>query len=100
VATGDGIFRHTPEGPYGKAAHDGFLATEPSQRRNGFAHLLLARIILACYEEYSAELVHTGVRADNIPSQGVCQNCGLEDSGMYLLGVRYPQKFEQAEFTR
>jgi RimJ/RimL family protein N-acetyltransferase len=100
VATGTGIFRHNPEGSYGKAAHVGFLATEPSQRGKGFARLLLARIILASYEEYAAELVHTGVRSDNIPSQRVCRNCGLEDSGMYFLGVVYPQKIEQAEFTR
>lgn len=100
VATGVGIFRHNPEGSYGKAAHVGFLATEPSQRGKGFARLLLARIILACFEEYEAELVHTGVRPDNVPSQRVCRKCGLEDSGMYFLGVTNPQTVEQAEFTR
>jgi RimJ/RimL family protein N-acetyltransferase len=100
VATGVGIFRHNPEGFYRKAAHVGFLATEPSQRGKGFASLLLARIILASYEEYAAELVHTGVRSDNIPSQRVCRNCGLKDSGMYFLGVAFPQIIEQAEFTR
>jgi predicted acetyltransferase len=100
VATGVGIFRHNPEGSYRKAAHVGFLATEPSQRGKGFARLLLARIILASYEEYAAELVHTGVRSENIPSQRVCRNCGLEDSGMYFLGVAYPQIIKQAEFTR
>jgi len=61
---------------------------------------MLARTILASYEELAAEMVHTGVRPDNIPSQRVCQNCGLEDSGMYFLGVIYPQIMEQAEFTR
>ncbi|UCG23945.1 MAG: GNAT family N-acetyltransferase [Chloroflexota bacterium] len=100
VATGVSIFRHNPEGPYGKAAHVGFLATEPSQRGKGFAQLLLARIILASYQENSAELLHTGVRAENIPSQRVCQSCGLEDSGMYFLGVAHPQKLERAQFTR
>ena len=100
MATGVGIFRHNPEGSYRKAAHVGFLATEQSQRGKGFARLLLARIILASYEEYAAELVHTGVRSENIPSQRVCRNCGLEDSGMYFLGVAYPQIIKQAEFTR
>ena len=100
VATGVGIFRHNPEGSYRKAAHVGFLATEPSQRGKGFARLLLARIILASYEEFAAELVHTGVRSDNIPSQRVCWNCGLDDSGMYFLGAAYPQIIDQAEFTR
>ncbi len=100
VATGVGIFRHNPEGFYRKAAHVGFLATEPGQRGKGFARLLLARIILASYEEYAAELVYTGVRSDNIPSQRVCQDCGLEDSGMYFLGVTNPQIMEGAEFTR
>ena len=100
MATGVGIFRHNPGGFYGKAAHVGFLATESSQRGNGFARLLLARIILASYEEYAAELVHTGVRSENIPSQRVCQNCGLEDSGMYCLGVTNPQIMKGAEFTR
>ena len=100
VATGAGIFRHNPESPYGKAAHVGLLATEQSHRGKGFARLLLARIILACYDEFAAELVHTGVRADNIPSQRVCLDCGLEDSEMYFVGVFYPQIMEQAEFTR
>lgn len=100
AATGVSIFRHHPKGPYGKAAHVGFLATEPSQRGKGFARLLLARIILASYQEYEAELVHTGVRADNVPSQRVCQSCGLADSGMFFLGVAYPQLLERAEFTR
>lgn len=100
AATGAGIMRHNPTGPYGKAAHVGFLATEPSHRGQGFARLLLARIILACYEEFAAELAHTGVRADNIPSQRVCQRCGLEDSGTYFLGVVHPQAMGQAQFTR
>jgi len=99
VATGVGLFRHNPEGSYGKAAHVGFLATKPSHRGKGFARLLLARIILASYQEYSAELLHTGVRAENTPSQRVCQNCGLEDSGMYFLGVASPQILERARFT-
>jgi RimJ/RimL family protein N-acetyltransferase len=100
VATGAGIFRHNPAGPYGKAAHVGLLATEQSHRGKGFARLLLARIILACYDEFGAEFVHTGVRTDNIPSQRVCSDCGLADSGMYFVGVFYPQIMEQAEFTR
>jgi predicted acetyltransferase len=100
VATGVGIFRHNPEGSYGKAAHVGFLATDPNQRRKGFARLLLARIILASYQEYGAELLHTGVREDNIPSQRVCRNCGLEDSGMYFLGVVYPPALKREAFTR
>lgn len=100
VATGAGIFRHNPDSPYGKAAHIGFLATEPSLRGKGFGRLLLARIILACYEEHAAELVHTGVRTDNIPSHRVCRICGLEDSGMYMLGASYPQIINVTEFTR
>jgi len=100
AATGAGVFRHNSESDYEKAAHVGFLATEPSQRGKGLARLLLARVILACYEELAAELVHTGVRADNIPSQRVCRDCGLEDSGRFALGVISPQVMEQAEFTR
>lgn len=99
VATGASIFRHNPDGVYGKAAHVGFLATENGHRGKGLARLLLARVILASYEKFSAELVHTGVRPDNIPSQRVCQSCGLEDSGMYCLGVIYPQIMEQDRFT-
>ncbi|HSG18144.1 MAG TPA: GNAT family N-acetyltransferase [Anaerolineae bacterium] len=100
VATGVGIFRHNPEGSYGKAAHVGFLATESGQRRKGLARLLLARIILAGYQEYAAEFLYTGVRADNVPSQRVCRSCGLEDSSMYFLGVIYPPMLERVEFTR
>ena len=100
VATGAGIFRHNPQGPFGKAVHVGFLATEPGQRGKGFASLLLAQILLACFQEYAAVLAHTGVRAENIPSQRVCQRCGLQDSGTYFLGVMYPLGDKQAEFTR
>ena len=100
VAVGAGLFRHNPEGAYGKAAHVGFLATEPSQRGNGFGRLLLARIILACYQESGAEFVYTGVRADNAPSQRVCRKCGLEDSGNFFVGVVYPEMVKQGDVTR
>lgn len=100
VATGASIFRHNPAGAYGKAAHVGCLATDPSQRRQGLAQLLLARISLASYEEYGADLLHTGVRAANEPSQRVCHNCGLADSGMLFLGVSYPPLLEGGRFTR
>lgn len=100
MATGAGIFRHNPEGPYRKAAHVGFLATEPGQRGKGFGRLLLARIILACYQEYAADFLYTGVRADNLPSQRVCQKCGLEVSDMSFLGVVYPPMLERGQFTR
>lgn len=99
VATGVSIFRHNPEGILGKTAHVGFLATEPGQRGQGFARLLLARIILASFEEMAAEMVYTGVRPDNVPSQRVCRICGLEKSGMYMLGAIAPQ-MGQGEFTR
>ena len=46
------------------------------------------------------ELIHTGVCADNIPSQQVCRNCGLEVSGMYFLGVANPPVLEREAFTR
>lgn len=62
--------------------------------------MLLARIIVASYQEDGAELVHTGVRADNVPSLRVCRNCGLEDSGMYFVGAEYPQEVGQVDFTR
>jgi RimJ/RimL family protein N-acetyltransferase len=100
VATGAAVFRHNPAGRYRKAAHVGFLATEPSQRGRGFGRLLLARIILACHEEHKAEPVYTGVRADNVPSQRVCQSCGLVDRGLHFVGASYPQTMGYAEFTR
>jgi RimJ/RimL family protein N-acetyltransferase len=100
LATGVTVMRHNPNGSNGKAAHVGFLATDPAQRGQGFAQLLLARVILASFEAFAAEFVYTGVRADNAPSQRVCRACGLEDSGMVCLGAAYPPAFEQAEFTR
>jgi hypothetical protein len=100
VATGADVFRHNPVGSYSKAVHVGFLVTEPSQRGKGFAQLLLARIILACTQEYAAELLYTGVRPHKSISQWVCRNCGLDDSDMYFLGVSSPQLVKQGEFTR
>lgn len=100
VATGVSIFRHNPTGPYAKAAHVGFLATEPAERGQGFAQLLLARINLASIEERGASLLHTGVRAANEVSQHVCRQCGLEDSGRFFLGVVYPPVLQREAFTR
>lgn len=100
LAVGGGIFRHNPKGPYGKWAHVGFLATDRDHRGQGLARLLLARIIVACYEEYGAETVHTGVRSQNVPSQIVCRACGLQNSGMYFVAVAYPPLLGGAQFTR
>jgi len=99
VATGVGIFRHNPVGPFGKAVHVGSLATDPDHRGQGLARLLLATINLACYREQAAELLYTGVRAENTPSLRVCRDCGLYDSGMHLLGVVYPPMLGRTHFT-
>lgn len=100
VATGASVFRHNPAGPYRKAAHVGYLATEPGYRGQGLAQLLLARVSLASFNDYGANMLHTGVRADNNPSQRVCHNCGLHDSGMFFVGVAYPPMLEGGSFTR
>ena len=100
VASGASLFRHSPAGPNGKAAHVGYLATEPSYRGQGLAQLLLARVSLASFEEYGASMLHTGVRAANKPSQRVCHNCGLHDSGTFFVGVAYPPLLEGGSLTR
>lgn len=100
VAAGASVFRHNPNGPISKAAHVGYLATDLNHRGKSFAKLLLARVILASFEEFGAELVHTGVKADNVPSHRVCRSCGLNRSSMYYLGASYSNKFDGVEFTR
>lgn len=99
AAVGAGILRHSPAGPNGKAAHVGFLATEPDERGQGLARLLLARIIIACIQEHGAQLAHTGVRAENVASMHVCQDCGLEESGTYFMALVYPPVLKQEHFT-
>lgn len=99
VSVGAGIFRHSPAGPNSKAAHVGFLATDPDQRGQGLARLLLAHVIIACKQEYGAEFVHTGVRAENATSTHVCRDCGLEDSGTYFTAVVYPPVLKREHFT-
>lgn len=99
AAVGAGVFRHSPAGPNARAAHVGFLATDPDQRGQGLARLLLARIIIACRQEYGAEFVHSGVRAENVASMHVCRDCGLEDSGTYFTGVVYPPVLKREHFT-
>jgi GNAT superfamily N-acetyltransferase len=99
AAVGAGIFRHSAAGPNGKAAHVGFLGTDPGERGQGLARLLLARIILACSQEYGADKVHTGVRAENVASQHVCRDCGLEDSGTFFTAVFYPPVLRREHLT-
>ena len=99
VAAGLGTLRHSAQGPFRKAAHVGYLATDPAQRGQGLARLLLAHVMLACMDEFGAELSHTGVRAENVASQKVCHDCGLEESGLTMMGAAYPPLLGRKRFT-
>ena len=101
AATAIGVLRHHPKGRYGKAAHVGFLATRPEHRRKGLARVALAKVNHTLITEYGIELMHTGVKADNVASKKTCEACGLKFDGQtYLLAIFQKKITGGGQFTR
>lgn len=99
VAVGAAVASHHREGPIRRGVHIGFLSTAEAERGRGLARVLLARLIVAAFDELGAALVRTGVPPDNTATQRVCRSCGLADSERVVLAVM-DSSFGEGAFTR
>jgi predicted acetyltransferase len=101
AATALGVLRHHPKGQYQKAAHVGYLATKPEHRRKGLAKIALAKVNQMLIKKHGVELMHTGIKVDNVASKRTCEVCGLDfDGETYLLDVFQKKITGEEQYTR
>lgn len=77
VATASSYMIHHPSSPRAKDAFWGMLATREDRRGERIALLLGAQAIIHLWERHGARGFMTGVRADNSPSQALCNKLGV-----------------------
>lgn len=80
VASASSFFIHHPESPHATDVFWGALATRKDRRGEMIALLLGAKAIVHMWENEGARGFMTGVRADNLSSQALCNKLGVTDS--------------------
>jgi Acetyltransferase (GNAT) family len=80
VATASSYMIHHPSSPRAKDAFWGMLATREDRRGERIALLLGAQAIIHMWDRHGARGFMTGVRADNSPSQALCNKLGVSAS--------------------
>jgi Acetyltransferase (GNAT) family len=80
VATASSYMIHHPSSPRAKDAFWGMLATREDRRGERIALLLGAQAIVHMWEVHGARGFMTGVRADNLSSQALCNKLGVTAS--------------------
>lgn len=80
VATASSYMIHHASSPRAKDAFWGMLATREDRRGEGIALLLGAQAIVHMWECHGARGFMTGVRADNLSSQALCNKLGVTAS--------------------
>ncbi len=91
--------RHAQTSSYSKHFFAGMVGIAPEYRRLGLGTLALSRVIEESYMRYEVTNIHAAVKADNLPSNGMCNRCGLHYRGRHLAVILNPGAFEGA-FTR
>ena len=77
VATASSYMIHHPSSPRATDAFWGMLATREDRRGERIALLLGAEAIIHMWERHGARGFMTGVRANNAPSQALCNKLGV-----------------------
>jgi hypothetical protein len=80
VATASSYMIHHPSSPRAKDAFWGMLATREDRRGEKIALLLGAQAIIHMWNRHGARGFMTGVRADNLSSQALCNKLGVAAS--------------------
>lgn len=80
VATASSYMIHHQSSPRAKDAFWGMLATREDRRGERIALLLGAQAIIHMWERHGARGFMTGVRADNLSSQALCNKLGVTAS--------------------
>ncbi len=99
VVTAYSTNRHGQLGRFAHHFFTGMIAVDPKFRGRGLGSLALARVIEQTYDIFDVANVHAGVKADNGPSNGMCNRCGLQYQGRHITIVTNPNVFKGA-FTR
>ena len=80
VATASSFMNHHRASPHASDAFWGMLATRQDRRGEKIALLLGARAIVHMWERHGARGFITGVRADNLSSQALCNKLGVRST--------------------
>lgn len=86
VATASSYMIHHPSSPRARDAFWGMLATREDRRGERIALLLGAQAIIHMWERHGARGFMTGVRADNSPSQALCNKLRVSATSWIYAG--------------
>jgi hypothetical protein len=100
VATASSYMLHHPLSPRSEDAFWGMLATCKERRGERIALLLGAQVIIHMWERHGARGFMTGVRADNAPSQALCNKLGVRATNWIYASCIYQAMFGGSSITR
>jgi hypothetical protein len=100
VATASSFMIHHPSSPRAKDAFWGMLATREDRRGERIALLLGAQAIIHMWERYGARGFMTGVRAENLSSQALCNKLGVTASDWVYASCIDKQMFTGSSITK
>lgn len=100
VATASSYMIHHPSSPRARDAFWGMLATREDRRGEKIALLLGAQAIIHMWEHHGARGFMTGVRADNLSSQALCNRLGVTASDWIYASCIDKEVFAGASITK
>src|SRR4030095_7755188 len=100
VATASSYMIHHPSSPRAKDAFWGMLATRADRRGERIALLLGAQAIVHMWERHGARGFMTGVRADNSPSQALCNKLGVSATDWIYASCIDKEMFGESSITK
>jgi hypothetical protein len=100
VATASSYMIHHPSSPRARDAFWGMLATREDRRGEKIALLLGAQAIIHMWEHHGARGFMTGVRADNLSSQALCNRLGVTASEWIYASCIDKEVFAGASITK
>jgi hypothetical protein len=100
VATASSYMAHHPASPHARDAFWGMLATREDRRGQKIALLLGAQAIVHMWERHGARGFMTGVRADNLSSQALCNKLGLRSTDRIYAWCTDKELFARPSVTK
>lgn len=100
VATASSYMIHHPSSPRARDAFWGMLATREDRRGERIALLLGAQAIVHMWERHGARGFMTGVRANNLSSQALCNKLGVSATGWIYASCIDKEMFGGSSVTK
>lgn len=100
VATASSYMIHHPSSPRARDAFWGMLATRKDRRGEKIALCLGAKAIIHMWELHGARGFMTGVRADNLSSQSLCNKLGVTASDWIYASCIDRTMFGESSITK